>query len=190
MPKFTDKEREEIQQLLLSEGERLFSAFGLKKLVVDDIAKAANISKGSFYNFYQNKEHLFIVIHFKLQDQVFSEINDIICEETLRPKETARKVILLLLDKFNQHPILRNMDASTYFYLRRKLPENLFNAHTIDDEAFFQSLSKYGVVFKKPISIITKTLQALYGVSREYLDDDNYVDIINIFINGIIEQVN
>jgi len=190
MPKFTDKEREEIQRLLLSEGEKLFSTYGLKKLVVDDIAEAAKISKGSFYNFYQNKEHLFIVINFMLQNKMFSEIDKMLQQEKSTPKQTAKKAILLLLEKIDLHPMLKNLDINTYTYLRRKLPDNIFDSHALNDEKFFNSLSKYGITFKKPIGIITKTLQALYGVSREYLEDDDYKEIVSIMIDGIIEQVN
>jgi len=190
MPKFTDKEREEIQRLLLSEGEKLFSTYGLKKLVVDDIAEAAKISKGSFYNFYQNKEHLFIVINFMLQNKMFSEIDKMLQQEKSTPKQTTKKAILLLLEKIDLHPMLKSLDINTYTYLRRKLPDNIFDSHALNDEKFFNSLSKYGITFKKPISIITKTLQALYGVSREYLEDGDYKEIVSIMIDGIIEQVN
>jgi len=190
MPKFTDKEREEIQRLLLSEGEKLFSTYGLKKLVVDDIAEAAKISKGSFYNFYQNKEHLFIVINFMLQNKMFSEIDKMLQQEKSTPKQTTKKAILLLLEKIDLHPMLKSLDINTYTYLRRKLPDNIFDSHALNDEKFFNSLSKYGITFKKPTGIITKTLQALYGVSREYLEDGDYKEIVSIMIDGIIEQVN
>ena len=58
MPRFTEQEKEIINSKLLIEGEKLFSLHGLKKVTVDDLAAAVNISKGSFYAFYPSKEHI------------------------------------------------------------------------------------------------------------------------------------
>ena len=54
MPKgFTEHEKELIGQRLLEQGYRLFSAYGLKKTNIEEIARAAGISKGAYYNFYE-----------------------------------------------------------------------------------------------------------------------------------------
>ncbi len=63
MPKgFTEYEKELIRKRLLEQGQRLFSAYGLKKTNIEEIAKAAGISKGAFYNFYESKEALFMEV--------------------------------------------------------------------------------------------------------------------------------
>ncbi|RPJ03614.1 MAG: TetR/AcrR family transcriptional regulator, partial [Spirochaetaceae bacterium] len=60
MPKgFTEREKELIRKKLYTEGTRLFGQYGVQKTTVDEIAKAAGISKGSFYGFYDSKEELF-----------------------------------------------------------------------------------------------------------------------------------
>ena len=51
MPRFTEKEKAFISDKLLAEGEKLFSLHGLKKVTVDDLAVAANISKAPFMRF-------------------------------------------------------------------------------------------------------------------------------------------
>ena len=45
LPRFTEQEKEIINSKLLIEGEKLFSLYGLKKVTVDDLAAAVNISK-------------------------------------------------------------------------------------------------------------------------------------------------
>ncbi len=46
MPKaFSEREKELLTQRLLEQGYRLFSAYGLKKTNVEEIAQAAGISK-------------------------------------------------------------------------------------------------------------------------------------------------
>ena len=61
MPRaFTEHERTVIGKRLLQQGYRQFSAYGLAKTNVEEIAKAAGISKGAFYIFYESKEALFM----------------------------------------------------------------------------------------------------------------------------------
>ena len=74
MPKFSDKEKEMIRDRLRSEGEKLFSAHGLRKVTVDDIVQAAGIAKGSFYSFYENKEYLFMDINNEIQHKVWEKM--------------------------------------------------------------------------------------------------------------------
>lgn len=189
MPKFADEEREEIQRLLLTEGERLFSIHGMKKITIDDITQAVNISKGSFYNFYSNKEHLYVVIVFRKQKEIFSEINEVLLKEKMQPKELVRKVMLLLVEMIDRCPILKNVNIATFAHVRRRLPDHIFTEHTQDDIAFFRSLSQYGVTFCKPVEIITKSLQAIYGLTREYVNDEDYKELVAIFVDGIVAQV-
>src|SRR5512142_3186432 len=61
MPKgFSEQERTLIRQRLVEQGYHLFSAYGLKKTTVEELAAAAGISKGAFYLFYDSKEALFM----------------------------------------------------------------------------------------------------------------------------------
>ena len=61
MPKgFTEHEKELIRKRLLKEGYKQFSAYGLKKTNIEELAEAAKISKGAFYLFYESKEALFM----------------------------------------------------------------------------------------------------------------------------------
>ena len=61
MPKaFTQQEKEWIGERLLEQGYKQFSAHGLKKTTIEELAEAAGISKGAFYLFYESKEALFM----------------------------------------------------------------------------------------------------------------------------------
>ena len=46
MPRFSAGEREIIRQRLMREGERLFAAFGVKKVTVDEIVRATGANYG------------------------------------------------------------------------------------------------------------------------------------------------
>ena len=61
MPKaFTEQEKELIRKRLLEQGYKQFSAYGLRKTNIEEVASACGISKGAFYLFYPSKEALFM----------------------------------------------------------------------------------------------------------------------------------
>lgn len=190
MPRFTEAERDTIQVALLKEGERLFSAHGLKKVTVDDLAEAANISKGSFYAFFQNKEHLFMVINFNIQDRLFKEVeSELEKHKSMQPKELAAYIFKWILSKTIKYPILSGIDKATMLHLQRKLPPDLFAAHTRDDVAMVRMLADYHIEFTEDISLVAKTLQTLFCCSNILLGDQDNDKIMSILIGGIINLV-
>ena len=87
MPKaWSEREKEYIKKTLLSEGKTLFEKYGLQKTTVDDIVHAAQISKGSFYIFYQSKEELY----FDVLDSVEQELREKIFENLFKPELDRR----------------------------------------------------------------------------------------------------
>jgi AcrR family transcriptional regulator len=63
MPRpFTPDESDHIRSRLRAVGAEAFAQRGLRGTTVDDLARAAGISKGAFYRFYDSKEALLIVL--------------------------------------------------------------------------------------------------------------------------------
>ena len=92
MPKFSDAEKEFIRQKLMQEGERVFVSFGIKKVSIDEIVQATCIAKGSFYSFYQSKEHLYMDIAGNLQMRMWQEMDEFLNENrSLPPREDVYK---------------------------------------------------------------------------------------------------
>ena len=107
MPRFTEKEKAFISDKLLAEGEKLFSLYGLKKVT-------ANISKGSFYAFYPNKEHLYIEINFQLQQKLFENIETVVKKKHYPTQKSLTKdVIMMSLTGIITSPILSQIDLSS-----------------------------------------------------------------------------
>jgi AcrR family transcriptional regulator len=59
--KLTRKEREylEHKQTMMQAAEKLFIKIGYHETTMDQIAEEAEYSKGTLYNYFENKEHLF-----------------------------------------------------------------------------------------------------------------------------------
>lgn len=89
------------QEILLAAGKS-FSMFGYKATTMDQVAKIANVGKGTIYNFFKNKEELF-------QEVVMSMILDMKfeAEQTINPQanfiENAHNGLMKMLQFREQH---------------------------------------------------------------------------------------
>ncbi|VHV41487.1 transcriptional regulator [Clostridioides difficile] len=173
MPRFTEQEKEIINSKLLIEGEKLFSLHGLKKVTVDDLAAAVNISKGSFYAFYPSKEHLYVEINFRLQKELFTSI------------ETT----MLSLTGVITSPILSQIDLSLMDYLQRKISSDIFENHMYSDIRILEILEGLGVVFLVPHTVIIKSLYSVLSCLEQFKEDEELNMVQNLLVNGIIQQV-
>jgi AcrR family transcriptional regulator len=141
MPKaFTDQEKKMIEQNLIEQGKRQFSAFGLKKTNIEEIAKAAGISKGAFYLFFGSKEELFMKVSELLETEFREEALALIH----RPGETPRiRLAALLNDMFDiwrKVPMLHYFTNADYQVILRRLPPEKLGEHLQGDMSFVRVL--------------------------------------------------
>jgi AcrR family transcriptional regulator len=141
MPKgFTEHEKELIGTRLREQGYRLFSAYGLKKTNIEEIANAAGISKGAFYNFYESKEALFMDVIEQAEIRVRQELMAFID----LPGPSTRARLLAVFKKafslFETIPILKFFTGSDFDLLFRRIPAEKLQTHLANDQAFFEEL--------------------------------------------------
>ncbi|WP_100182465.1 TetR/AcrR family transcriptional regulator [Candidatus Nitrosotenuis aquarius] len=60
MPKVSQEHKDKIKHLIFEAALKNFSKFGYYQTKMDDIAKSANVSKGTLYLYFQSKEDLFL----------------------------------------------------------------------------------------------------------------------------------
>jgi len=192
MPRFSENEREIIKAKLLIEGERLFTAHGIKKVNVDDLVQAAGIAKGSFYAFYSNKEHLYIDIANKLQQKMWRDMDDFLNEHhSLPPRELTKQVFLWMFEQLERYPLLVQAVGETADYLYRKLPKEIYEAHTLDDIHSLVKLREYGISFKCEIKLATKILQviAMTLLGLQQIDTAERAAVTSIILDGVINEI-
>ena len=141
MPKgFTDQENDLIRKRLIDQGYKLFSIYGLRKTNIEEIAKAAGISKGAFYNFYVSKETLFMDVIEDVELRVRKEILAAI--ET--PGKTPRARLFAIFKKafslLETLPILRFLTGSDSDTLFRRIPVEKLQEHLASDNLFISEL--------------------------------------------------
>jgi AcrR family transcriptional regulator len=138
MPRgFSERQKDLIRQRLIQQGDKLFSAYGLKKTSVEELARAAGISKGAFYLFYGCKEELFMDVT-ELAEQRYRQA---LLSAIDVPGPSARARLVTVLQKafalLKSVPLLQSLTGSDYDLLFRKISADKLQQHLASDRIFF-----------------------------------------------------
>ncbi len=137
---FNQQEKEDIRKRLLDLGLKHFSTYGFKKTNVDEIARAAGISKGAFYRFYQSKEMLFMDVIEQVEIRGREEVMKVIDLPGPTPRARLYAILKKAFDLFGEMPIMRFFSAGDFGMLVNQVPTEKFNEHMASDEGFFNQL--------------------------------------------------
>ncbi|MGH1884360.1 TetR/AcrR family transcriptional regulator [Enterococcus avium] len=192
IPKFSKHEKQLISQKLLTVAEKLFCEYGLKKVTVAEITKAAAIAKGSFYAFYPNKEELYFNILVNCQKDMWQKMDCYLKQNhRLKQRELVKKTMIYLFELLPQYPLIKKTDSETMAVLFRKLPSKVIENHSSEDAEALNLFMDYGVRFTQPIDVVTKAFQALYGVIvlLEKEDEGLRWQVLTVMMNGLINEL-
>ena len=143
---FTTKERESITEALLRAAGRHAALSGMKKTSVDELCAEAGISMGAFYSFYPSKEHLFLTVMERWQEEISRQAEAALRQagELNGPQRAAlmMKTACRAMRKKSMERFLRE-DIPL---ILRKLPQEDLRNHTLTEDAFVHGiLQKTGV---------------------------------------------
>jgi AcrR family transcriptional regulator len=177
MPRaFTEGEKNLIGKQLLEQGYRLFSAYGLKKTNIEEIAKAAGISKGAFYNFYASKEELFMDVVEQAEKRVRGEVMAVIDLPGPSPRARLLAVLKKAFSLFKEIPILQFFSGSDYGLLFRSIPAGKLEEHMASDRVFIAELIARCQQAGIPIRVAPEQLGSLlYPLVLTILHEDDLI---------------
>ncbi len=166
MPKgFSAQERDLIRERLIEQGYKLFSAYGLKKTTVEELADAAGISKGAFYLFYESKEALFMdVAEEKAEKRFRGELLAAIDRPGESPRARLLAVLKVAIDLFRTIPMLQAFTGVDYDLLFRRVPPEKLKQHIAADRAFLDEVIGRSRAAGIPVTIRAEELSGLLYV--------------------------
>lgn len=97
---------DEIRYELIECGTKLFSEKGYKDTKVKDVTDEACISVGTFYNYFDSKEELFLDVYIKKHDKAKKELLQLFKEDK-PPIEIIENAVYKFLNMMQSDPILR-----------------------------------------------------------------------------------
>lgn len=161
-----DKKKDTILSSAIAE----FSACGYKNASTNIIVKNCDISKGSLFKYFANKEELY----FFILDIVTAELSE----------DLEQEKITLSKDFFQRVFEYSAMELSWYIQnpIKAKL---IINAFTKDDsDIYHKTIKRYGV---KELDIYNKLLEDV-DFDRFRCDKEKAVNIIKWFLKGFNED--
>lgn len=131
MPRpFTADERDRIRAALLRAAREAGVHRGFRRLPVEELCRAAGISKGAFYLFFDSREQLFL----ELLQQTEQEVRTALAEAARTRRLDA--LIDALSGAITRHPLLAALaDPEEWAWLERALPPGFLAAAHADDLA-------------------------------------------------------
>ena len=190
MPKgFTEQEKELIRKRLIEQGYKQFSAYGLKKTNIEELAAAAKISKRAFYLFYDSKEALFMDAVELAEQRYRQELLKAIDRPGPSPRARLYTIFKQAFALIKAMPILQFVTSSDFELLFQKLPAERLQAHLTRDQAFLVDLVAHCRDAGIPIQVGPNEIgRLLYPLVLAILhEDDLRLDELNGSVDALLE---
>jgi len=191
---FSSDERGRIYERLLQAGRECWEQYGIRRTSVDDLAKRAGISKGTFYLFFESKELFFLEVLEKSHSEIKQRLMEVLKSEDGSPRERFLRAVMKVYDEIrNNRWLIRLMaDDGEYEYLLRKLPEEKIKQHIIGDDRDTEHLLQLlgaGNEFKAPL--ISAALRGLFllMLHREEVGEDHFEEVFKLMLEGVAIRV-
>ncbi len=176
MPKaFTEQEKELIRKRLLEQGYKQFSAYGLRKTNIEELAEAVGISKGAFYLFYPSKEALFMDVVEQVEQRFRQEILAMVDLPGSSPRARLFALLQHAFHRVKTIPLLQFLTGNDYDLLFRRLPQETLQEHVAHDRAFINELNIRCRNAGIPIQVQPEEMiSLLYPLVMMILHEDEY----------------
>lgn len=193
---FTETEKERIRAALIRAMSESISEKGLKKTSIDHVVKAARISKGAFYLFYDSKEMLVLDAIRSVQDVARTRLLKILEPPRKNPTEIIARFVAGLFDVFEEFPFMKEIaKADVMTDLLRSLPEEAIEKEYESDEHFFESFHRKlleGKIIrdldKKVVAGLPRMILALI-MNRQMIGVDRFNKLKALLIAGISKEL-
>lgn len=191
MPKsFSEQERKIIRQSMIDITASLMKAKGIRQITVDEIARGANISKGSFYSFYNAREELFWDIIKTQERDLIDEIIDI----SKQTGDIRTKIRHILYDVFlRKNWLIYFLPESDFQYITRKLPPELLEADRDQAFASVRTILSLSRLEDSPANIeLLLTMMQILRLTETnfiYQSQQNKQNVQHILVEGIVDYL-
>ena len=192
---FTASNREKIKESLLQKGQEYFIRYGLKKTSVEELAKAAGISKGSFYKFFDSKEALFMAIHEELEKKIREDLLEKL-ENKVEPADRLRVFLKSSFLYLEEDPLLRVVFGREELgNISGIVTSEQFKEHYHQNIHFMKELAlqwqKEGIIRQLDIEVVSNLLASTFYIflQKENLSDDMYFKVVDMLIECLVNYI-
>jgi AcrR family transcriptional regulator len=180
------RERERRRQQIIVAAKRVFSEKGYSKSTMEDIAREAELSPGTLYLYFKNKDELYASLSLRILQYLNIRLEDVKKEKDIQPRQKVAAIKEALFDVYQFDPmILINMfhlqSSETLKNLSSPLLENITelsrNSLTILAEIFQENSGQNDFTNHNPDAIADIIWSLFTGVvlweeSKRMIDNE------------------
>lgn len=188
---FTEQECNEIRNVLRETARECARTVGMKNVTVEQLVRAAGISKGAFYKFYESKEMLFLEILEELHAEVYGKAAELMEHNAhLPPNERAAQVILDVCRLLEDSGMMSFWENDLPVLLSR-LSEEVLHEHYHDDREHILELLRR----ISPDTILSSQLSAsivralMLTISHRRQIGECYPQALEILVRGACDRL-
>ena len=189
---FTNEEKQAIRKKLHKVAKECIQRYGVRKTTVDQMVAMADISKGSFYNFYSSKEILFFVVLEEYQIDIMNHLTGRLGQEAQIDTNQFAELLYDFYQDFCHsfvYTIFKNHEMEL---LIRKLPKEVItNHHLIDDRMIEKIVSRINIKETISVEIVSALFRtiAMSILHIEEIGEQQFDTILKLLIQGVVEQI-
>jgi AcrR family transcriptional regulator len=155
-----ERERERRRQQIMIAAKRVFSVKGFGKATMEDIAKEAELSPGTLYLYFKNKDELYASLSLRILQYLLIRLEHVNAEPDLSPDQMIQSLKETMYDVYEFDPlILVNMfHLQSSEALKNLTPELLSEIKDLSQSSlnamakiFEKGINKGAFVEKKPL---------------------------------------
>jgi AcrR family transcriptional regulator len=170
-----DDRRDERRQMLLDAAKEVIVRYGYRKATLEDVARAAKVSRATLYNYFDNKQEL-------AREIIVREINSlrqVLAESQNRNDPPEQRLLALVNARYRRLRQLRHLYSVALEPARDVLPVAVaeMEAFRLEQASYLRALIEEGVELGRfrNVDIDTLTaalLSALRGLDEGFMFED------------------
>ena len=181
-----EREKERRRQQIIVAAKRVFTQKGLSKTTMEDIAKESELSPGTLYLYFKNKEELYASLSLRILQFLSIRVTQVIEENDTTPPEKLDKLIAAMYEVYEFDPmvIINMFHLQSSETLRNLSPALLQEINTLSKKALghMASIFKDGMeqgyfIERHPVALADIFWSLFSGVilweaSKKVIDED------------------
>ena len=101
-----EREKERRRQQIIVAAKRVFSEKGFNKATMEDIAKEAELSPGTLYLYFKNKEELYASLSLRILQFLHIRVAHVNKEQSLTPVQKLEALMEAMYDVYDFDPLI------------------------------------------------------------------------------------
>ncbi|MBR9985694.1 MAG: TetR/AcrR family transcriptional regulator [Desulfosarcina sp.] len=101
-----EREKERRRQQIIVAAKRVFSEKGFNKATMEDIAKEAELSPGTLYLYFKNKEELYASLSLRILQYLHIRVTHVNKETSLSPDQKLSALMEAMYDVYDFDPLI------------------------------------------------------------------------------------